>query len=281
VSARRNDLDIYEQRAADWWDESAPTFRSLRSINAYRLAHIDAACAAFLSRATVVDLGCGGGLLVEPLSTRAARVIGVDLSRRSLGAARRHGSGARARRLYVAGDCARAPLCDGCADLVVLGDVIEHLRDPAATIGEAARLLRAGGYLFVSTINRTARARFLAVTLAERLGYVPRGTHDPRMFVRPDELRAAAQQHGLTLLELGGDAPRLGRALLRRTIALRPTRSTAVAYRALFVKRNEMNESSSRAGKAESRAFAPGSHAHARYADRASSQASGTRHPRS
>lgn len=253
MSPRRNDLDIYDARSADWWDDAAATFRSLRSVNAYRLAHIDATCAAFLARATVVDLGCGGGLMVEPLSARAARVIGVDVSRRSLSAAWRHGSGAHDRRLYVAGDCVRAPLREGCADLVVLGDVLEHLGDPAAAIGEAARLLRAGGYLFVTTINRTARARVFVGALAEWLGLVPRGTHDPRMFVTPAELRAAADAHGLALLEIGGDAPRIARTLWRRTIALRPVRSTAVAYRAFFVKRSGMNELSSHT-HAESRA---------------------------
>lgn len=228
----RNDLDLYERNGKDWWDPRSKTFRSLQSVNAFRIGLIREWIGDRLCGAVVVDLGCGGGLLAEPLLEAGARVIGVDLSQQSLRtAADRPGT---QPRLYVRADLARPPVADGIADVVVLADVLEHVPDVEAALAAAGRIAKEGGLVYVNTINRTRRASLLAVTLAEGLGMVPRGTHDPALFVRPDELCEKASRHGLKLLRMQGEAPALWRTLRRWTVALRASRSLAVLYSALF-----------------------------------------------
>lgn len=229
----RNDLSIYEREAEGWWDPDDTTFASLRAINTHRLRWLRAALGASLATARVADLGCGGGLLSVPLAAGGARVVGVDLSRASLAAAAARGMPSAC---FVRADLRACPLAAGSFDLVLLADILEHLEDWPAAIASAARLLRRGGHLYVNTINRTWRARCLAVTLAEGLGYVPRGTHDPSLFVRPDALVAEAALCGFHSARLQGEAPATLRTLRTGAIHLRPSRSLAVAYAALFVK---------------------------------------------
>jgi 2-polyprenyl-6-hydroxyphenyl methylase/3-demethylubiquinone-9 3-methyltransferase len=111
---------------------------------------------------------------------------------------------------FTCADARACPLAEASADLVLLADVVEHVADWRAALGEAARLLRPGGVLYVNTINRTARARWLAVHVAEGLRLLPRGTHDAAMFVRPEELSAAAAAVGLRCTASAGDAAGMG-----------------------------------------------------------------------
>jgi 2-polyprenyl-6-hydroxyphenyl methylase/3-demethylubiquinone-9 3-methyltransferase len=229
-----NDLTIYDRHGDGWWREDDRTFRSLRAVSRFRLRWLLQRTPQTLAGALVADLGCGGGLLAVPLAAHGARVVGIDLSRNSLAAARAHAGGGA---LFVCADLTRCPLTDGCVDLALLADVLEHVAQWQAAVAEAARLLRPGGLLYVNTINRTKRARLLAVTLGEGLGLLPRGTHDPDLFVRPADLCAAAEASGLRCVALGGEAPRLLATLLAGEVKLRESRSLAVAYGAMFVKR--------------------------------------------
>lgn len=204
-------------------------------MHGYRLAQIEAWCGEGLRDGTVVDLGAGGGLLAEPLARVAARVIGVDRSVASLVVARAHDR--RGDLLYLRGDVLRTPLGDGCADVVVCADVVEHVPDVAGVIAEAARLLRAGGLLYVSTINRTRWATLLAVWVAEGLRLLPKGTHDPMLFVRPEELAQAGAAVGLTIERVQGEAVRVLATLRGWAIRLRPATSVRVGYAALLRKR--------------------------------------------
>lgn len=233
MSAIRNDLDLYERNGAGWWDPRCRAFRSLRAIKQHHLALLQPLLAEREAPALVVDLGCGGGLLAVPLGG-ATRVVGIDRSGASLTAAAEAARRARASSRFVRADVLRAPLVAGCADLVLLSDVLEHVADPRAAVREAARLLRGGGLLFVNTINRTAWARFLAVTFAESVGLVPRGTHDPRMFVAPDELVAHARAAELELLHLEGEVPRILATLRSWAVHVRSSRSLRVGYNAVF-----------------------------------------------
>ena len=230
----RNDLDYYERHATDWWNPESRRFRSLRSVKGYHLGllrGLDSSSGG--PPGLVLDLGCGGGLLSVPLADGARRVVGVDRSGASVRAARDAvPTGRRCR--FVRADLLRAPFASRCADLVLLCDVLEHVEDWRAAVREAARLVRRGGHLFVNTINATARARFVAVTLGEGVGLIPRGTHDPRLFVRPRELAEAAETAGLGLVRLQGEAPRLLPTLRSWSIHLRSARSLAVSYNALF-----------------------------------------------
>lgn len=216
-----------------WWDEDCRAFASLRALSSFRSALLARWLGDALREAVVIDLGCGGGLLSVPLARAGARVLGVDLATQALGAARQQGG---ERLLAVRGDLEAAPVGDGVADVVLLADVLEHVADPAAAVGEAVRLLRRGGHLFVNTINRTLRSRLFAITLGEGLGYVPRGTHEWRLFVRPDELDAMAAAAGCVRVQRCGEAPRLLATVRTGAVQLRPSRSLAVGYAALFQK---------------------------------------------
>jgi 2-polyprenyl-6-hydroxyphenyl methylase/3-demethylubiquinone-9 3-methyltransferase len=233
----RNDLTIYERRASEWWDPASRHFRSLRSVNEARLGLLLEWLGgpSALRGATVVDLGCGGGFLAEPLAKLGARVIGCDLSGASLRAGRAHAQDGAATIIYAQADLRRAPMRDRCADLVLLADTIEHVEQPQAALAEAARLLKPGGRLYVNTISRTRRARFLAVTVAEGLGLLPKGTHDPRLFIKPGELVEMARGVGLDPVHLRGERLRLLKTVMTWTIHVKvaPPRITERARRAV------------------------------------------------
>lgn len=232
--SRRNDLELYERHADEWWDDDSRAFRSLRAVKSHHLAVLDGRLGAALAGARVADLGCGGGLLAVPLAQRGAVVTGVDRSAGSIAAAQAAAARLGVAADFVVSDLTATPLPTAAFDLVVLGDVLEHLQPFGPALVEAARLLRDGGQLYVNTLNRTWQARWLAVHLAEGLGYVPRGTHDPRLFIRPAELRAVAERLGLRWVQLCGERPRLLATLRSGAIRMRPARGTRVSYGAFL-----------------------------------------------
>lgn len=225
----RNDLALYEREAARWWDVDSRFAASLHAVNEHRLAEVRERLAGRLAGLAVVDLGCGGGLMAEPLARAGARVVGCDLGPASVAAARRHGADVAGLH-YLRADARRVPLADGCADLVLAADVVEHIDGWRSVVAEAGRLLVPGGLLYVSTINRTRRATLLAVHLAEGLRLVPRGTHDPARFVRPDELAAAGRRAGLEPSAARGQRLRWWATLRDRRVRVAPGASTALEY---------------------------------------------------
>jgi len=228
-----NDLALYERDADGWWDPDHPSFRSLRSVKAFHLELLLDCWDRGPAGADVVDLGCGGGLFGLPLAERGASVVGVDLSGASVRAAAdeaaRRGLAAR----FVQGDLTAPPLADASADLVLLSDVLEHVADPARAIGEAARLVRPDGMLFVNTFDRRPGAGLVVVTLAEGIGLVPRGTHDPRLFVRPAEVSEAAAAAGLERTLLQWERPALWRTARAWRVHLRRA-SSGFGYTAVY-----------------------------------------------
>ncbi len=228
------DADVFA--LPGWWDERHATYASLRAVNDLRLQILAGWTRGWFAgrdRIDIVDLGCGGGLMAVPLAHAGANVVAVD---RCLPALREGHAFGRGAVQFVQGDVLAAPLPDACADLVLLSDVLEHLPVPAAAIAVAARLLRPGGRLFVNTINRTWRARLLAIWLGEGLGCIPRGTHRGDWFVRPHELQAIAASVGLGATEWCGERPDLLASLRTRVVAVRAGRSLAVGYCAGFCK---------------------------------------------
>lgn len=217
----------------DWWEPACHAFASLRSVSAYGLAALEEWLGTGWAGRTVIDLGCGGGLYAVPLARAGALVVGVDLACGALRAARRQLADGW---LAVAGDLAAPPIRPGRADVVLLTDVMEHVADPALVMRQAAALLRPRGYLFVNTIARTVRSRWLAIRLAEALGFVPRGTPRWEKFINPVELEAMASAAGLRRAAARGQAPRILATIWRQAIVLRPSPSLAVSYSMLFAK---------------------------------------------
>ena len=235
TAALRNDLGLYDRLANDWWNQDSAFSCSLLEVNRLCLAAIRERLGSALHGSTVIDLGCGGGLLAEPLAQAGAQVIGVDLSGPSVSAARNHGRDVKYLS-YLRGDVRYPPLARHSADGVLCADVLEHVADWEAVLAAAAMLLRPGsGQLFVVTINRTIRARWLAVILGEGLGFVPRGTHDPEMFITPVELSNAARKSGLEADGYLGFVPRLCATVWSQRLHMRTSRSLAVEYGAWFV----------------------------------------------
>jgi 2-polyprenyl-6-hydroxyphenyl methylase/3-demethylubiquinone-9 3-methyltransferase len=229
MTTRANDLTIYERHAHEWWDASSRTFRSLHRVNEFRTALLDDWLGSDLTELRALDLGCGGGLLSAHLVKRGARVVGFDLSQASLKTAERK-LGAR----FARADVQRLPVADASIDLVLAADVLEHVPAVDVTLGNIARVLRPGGALYVNTINRTRRAKLLAIDVAEGVGLVPRGTHDAKLFISPEELRTLAWKHGLVLDALQGESVDLWRTVSGWAISLRRSGNLSVGYSALL-----------------------------------------------
>jgi 2-polyprenyl-6-hydroxyphenyl methylase/3-demethylubiquinone-9 3-methyltransferase len=199
--------------AADWWD---PKGRSamLHRLNPVRLAFVREAIDRHwggdmlgvrpLAGKRTLDVGCGAGLLAEPLARLGAAVTAIDAAEENVAVAREHAAGAGLAIDYRCGDVAALDL--GGFDLVTAMEVIEHVADKPAFVAALAKALAPGGLLVLSTPNRTVRSRVLLVEGAERLGMIPRGTHHWTDFVTPDELRDLLTAAGLTVGEPRGIA---------------------------------------------------------------------------
>lgn len=206
--------------AHDWWDPKGNS-AMLHKLNPVRLGFIreaidrhwggDAETMKPLSGKAALDVGCGAGLLCEPLARLGAEVTGVDAAPANVEAAALHAQGSGLDIRYMAGELATLGL--GQFDLVTCLEVIEHVADKAALISELARHLAPGGLMILSTPNRTTQSRLLLVGAMEALGRVPRGTHHWDDFATPDELRALLAQAGLTMSEPCGIAFSPGKGL--------------------------------------------------------------------
>jgi 2-polyprenyl-6-hydroxyphenyl methylase/3-demethylubiquinone-9 3-methyltransferase len=226
----RNDPGQYDDLAGEWW----------RPGGGFELLHwLAEARGALVPRASrpgavLVDAGCGGGLLAPHVRGLGYRHVGVDLRRAGLEQAAGRGI------IPLTGDVTALPLASGCADVVVAGEILEHVTDLPGTVAELCRVLRPGGLLVLDTVNDTTLGRFITVTAGEWLGIAPIGLHDPELFVDPSELTAECARHGIRLQVRGirptvtglvrwlvsRNGPATGRAMGR----IVPSRSKAVLY---------------------------------------------------
>lgn len=202
----------FQKQAATWWDPKGP-MRALHHINGPRVSYIEK-CAGGLKGRTALDVGCGGGLLTEALAARGAEVIGIDLADEALEVARLHGleqelaghwaGGTKPSYRAISAE-ALAAEAPASYDLVCCLEMLEHVPDPASVLRAIATLVKPGGSVVLSTINRNPKAFALAVLGAEYLlNLVPRGTHDYNKFIRPSELVGWARAAGLETVEVKG-----------------------------------------------------------------------------
>lgn len=220
VTIRPEEADFFAKLARDWWNPKGP-MASLHQVNPVRMAFIrdaidahwpDAARAAKpLAGKSALDIGCGAGLVCEPLARLGAAVTGVDAAAENVAVAAAHAEGVGLDIRYMAGEVAALDI--GTFDLVTSVEVIEHVADKAAFLRDVAARLAPDGLLVMSTPNRTAASRVLLVGAAEAVGYVPRGTHHWEDFVTPEELEALLADAGLTVTAKRGIAWRPGKGL--------------------------------------------------------------------
>jgi 2-polyprenyl-6-hydroxyphenyl methylase / 3-demethylubiquinone-9 3-methyltransferase len=223
----RNDLTIYDKVADQWWSDDIRWVRTLKNLVPGRLAWFDARI-DWQGKA-VLDLGCAGGFMAEALSQRGADVTGIDPAAEAINAARAHARKAGLRIGYDVGVGEALPYGDATFDAVVCVDVLEHVGDLNMVLAQVARVLRSGGLFLFDTINRNPLARLATITIAEDvLRLLPRGTHDPTMFIKPRELRAALQGAGLVPGPITGLGPR---GINRRfDLTFGPLPLTAILY---------------------------------------------------
>ena len=220
VTIRPEETAHFSSLAREWWNAKGP-MASLHQVNPVRLAYlrdaIDAHWGAVVPAAqpltgkSALDVGCGAGLVCEPLARLGADVTGVDASAENIGVASAHAEGVGLDIRYMAGELASLDL--GQFDLVASFEVVEHVADKRVFLDQLAASLKPDGLLIMSTPNRTAASRLLLVEAAERVGYVPRGTHEWNDFVTPDELADLLSQAGLSMNEPRGIAWRPGKGL--------------------------------------------------------------------
>lgn len=220
VTIRPEEAAHFSSLAREWWNAKGP-MASLHQVNPVRLAYLREAMDAHwggeiadpkpLAGKSALDVGCGAGLVCEPLARLGAKVTGVDASAENIGVASAHAEGMGLDIRYLAGELASLNL--GQFDLVTSFEVIEHVADKRAFLEQLTASLKPDGLLVMSTPNRTAASRILLVEAAERVGYVPRGTHDWNDFVAPDELADLLAQAGLTMSAPRGIAWRPGKGL--------------------------------------------------------------------
>lgn len=208
----------FDRLASRWWDPNGES-RPLHDLNPVRLNYVAERIA--LKGARVLDVGCGGGILSEALARAGANVVGIDLAPRVLEVARLHlhesGQQIDYREISVEALAAELP---AAFDAVTCMEMLEHVPDPASVIAACAALLKPGGRLFLSTLNRTPLAFGAAIVGAEyALNLLPRGTHHYAQFIRPSELAAALRAAGLELEDISGIAynPYMRRARIMKS----------------------------------------------------------------
>jgi len=203
LNADPAELEKFSQLAHRWWDPTSE-FRPLHEINPLRLEWIDGI--ARLEGKTLLDVGCGGGILAEAAARKGARVTGIDLSERALKVAQLHLLESRLPVGYELTSPERyAETHAGSFDVVTCMEMLEHVPDPGRTVAACARLLKPGGQAFFSTINRNPKSYLFAIIGAEYLlKLLPKGTHDYARFIKPSELVGWCRAADLSPCEVKG-----------------------------------------------------------------------------
>lgn len=199
-----HELDKFSAIAHRWWDKGSE-FRPLHEINPLRLNWIDAQ--ASIRGKRVLDVGCGGGILAESMAVQGASVTGIDLAAKPLGVARLHALEAGIENVDYVQTSAEAMAAEQPAsfDVVTCMEMLEHVPDPASIVAACARLVKPGGHVFVSTLNRNPKSYLFAIVGAEYLlKLLPAGTHEYARFIKPSELSRHCRNAGLDMQEIIG-----------------------------------------------------------------------------
>lgn len=212
TSILAEEAERFGRLAEDWWDPNGAS-SMLHRLNPVRLKYVrdqidqhwqcDECGRTPLAGKTALDVGCGAGLLAEPLARLGATVTGIDASAELIAVAQEHARAGRLEIDYRAGEVGEL---DGKFDLITCMEVIEHVADPALFIATLARRLESDGLLILSTPNATGWSKLLMITVAEGIGQIPRGTHDFDKFITPERIKVLLGDAGLKCLDVEGIA---------------------------------------------------------------------------
>ena len=207
AQTQRNNLEIYDDFADRWWSDDIRWVRTLKNMVPGRLSWFDKQFN--WQDKDVLDLGCAGGFMAEAISDRGARVTGIDPAKEAIAAASTHAETEGKSIRYDVGVGEALPYADASFDAVVCVDVLEHVQSLPKVIAEVFRVMRPGGCFLFDTINRNPVARLATIIMAEDvLKLLPKGTHDPEMFIKPSELRAELGAAGFSVGKMVGLGPR-------------------------------------------------------------------------
>ena len=203
INVDPKEISKFEALASRWWDPQSE-FKPLHDINPLRLNYINQR--APLQAKTVIDVGCGGGILAESMATKGAIVTGIDMGEAPLSVAKIHGLESGVNVDYQKTTAEQmAEQYPETFDVVTCMEMLEHVPDPSQTVASCARLTKPGGDIFFSTINRNPKSFLFAIIGAEYvLNLLPKGTHEYRSFIRPSELESWARHAGLSLKNIVG-----------------------------------------------------------------------------
>ncbi len=203
MNSKQSDIDHFEALAADWWNPHGP-LKTLHDINPLRLSYIEQNCS--LKNQSVLDIGCGGGLLTEALAKLGADVTGIDMSQAALNAARAHQKTGNLTIHYLLSTAeALADAAPHTFDVITCLELLEHVPEPMSVINAIQRLIKPNGHVFFSTINRNTRSYLSTIVGAEYLlKLIPKNTHDFAQFIRPSELSSWSEKAGLSVQDIRG-----------------------------------------------------------------------------
>ena len=211
ITIDQEEINHFQKLANTWWDEEGP-YKSLHQLNPLRLSYIkdhilkhfqkDLDACNPLKGLSILDIGCGGGLLCEPLTRLGAKVKGIDATSETIEVAKLHSS---QMDLKIEYECSSAEKQQGTYDVVLCMEIVEHVADLSHFIKVSSQLVRPGGLIFLSTLNRTWKSYIFGIVAAEYiLRWVPKGTHQWEKFVKPKELKEHLTQNNISPLEETG-----------------------------------------------------------------------------
>lgn len=209
-----NEIARFSSQEQDWWNPEG-VWKPLHKLNPTRISYIESAISTHFARKIensapfkglkILDIGCGGGLLCEPLARRGALVTGLDASKNAIDVAVSHASHEKLKITYVNGSVESFSSKGEPFDIVLAMEILEHVADIQSFINHAASLLKPDGLMIFSTLNRTTKSYLLGIVVAEYIvGWVPKGMHDWHKFVRPSELSSFLEKAGMNLIDVTG-----------------------------------------------------------------------------
>ena len=198
-----NEINHFNQQAAFWWDINGP-FKTLHHINPIRTEYVKKFID--INEKTLLDVGCGGGVLSESMAENGASVTGIDLAEESLEVAKLHLYESQHKIKYINQSVEKfAQNNKNSFDVIVCMELLEHVPDPQSIINACSKILKPGGWLFLSTLNRTPESMVIGILMAEHvMGLIPKGTHHYNQFIKPSELASGIESSKLVVKDVSG-----------------------------------------------------------------------------